>query len=295
MKVPVSFNISTFGSRFVLLLLFLLCGSITSVYSLPERQRVDIEKFIYDGSYRKALTIIEDLMPIYSDDAEIYLFKGICLYNLNKRKIESIDVLKNGLIQKPEENIKRDILFHLGKAYAINKDYANAIKTYYTLENQVPSVFESYHDRISDQIDEWSNILEKQGELIPQKPISGLPSDSRVQNGKANSTQNSKKANIINASTTASPQIPEDPSKQYTIQICTMSSPVADLFLNGSRSIRVIKSGDLYRYIYSQYNSLQAARNDLPKIRKIYPEAFIREISNNKLGQAIDLQTDQIK
>lgn len=85
----------------------------------------------------------------------------------------------------------------------------------------------------------------------------------------------------------------EEPGKKYTIQICTLTSPIDDPFFTGKYAIRLIRIGDLYRYIYSSYTTIKSARADLPKIRKIYPEAFIRELQDNgKLGKAIDMKID---
>lgn len=90
-------------------------------------------------------------------------------------------------------------------------------------------------------------------------------------------------------------QQPQKDQKQYTIQICTLSAPLTDPFFRGQYRIRQIRMGDLYRYIFSTYHSLQAARRDLPLVQKIYPGAFIREFDENKLGKAIDLKTDYLK
>lgn len=91
----------------------------------------------------------------------------------------------------------------------------------------------------------------------------------------------------------SAPEIPEAkevPGQKYTIQICTLTSPIDDPFFTGKYAIKLVRIGDLYRYIYSSYTSIKSARADLPKIRKIYPEAFIRELQDNgKLGKAIDM------
>lgn len=82
---------------------------------------------------------------------------------------------------------------------------------------------------------------------------------------------------------------------RYTIQICSMSFPLSDSFFKGQYGVKVMRMGDLYRYIYSVYDSLEAARKDLPKVRKIYPDAFIREFDENKLGKAVDLNIENLK
>lgn len=87
----------------------------------------------------------------------------------------------------------------------------------------------------------------------------------------------------------------EKPATCYTIQICSMSFPLSDSFFKGQYGVKVMRMGDLYRYIYSVYDSLEAARKDLPKVRKIYPDAFIREFDENKLGKAVDLNIENLK
>ncbi len=53
--------------------------------------------------------------------------------------------------------------------------------------------------------------------------------------------------------------------------------------------------GDLYCYIFSDYSSLTETREKLKQIRKIYPQAYIREYHQGKLGQAIDMNIDHIR
>jgi len=74
-----------------------------------------------------------------------------------------------------------------------------------------------------------------------------------------------------------------------------MSFPLSDSFFKGQYGVKLVKMGEVYRYIYNLYPSIEDARAALPKIRKIYPDAFIREFNENKLGKAIDLNIDQIK
>lgn len=88
---------------------------------------------------------------------------------------------------------------------------------------------------------------------------------------------------------------PDTSGKRYTIQICSMSFPLSDSFFKGQYGVKVMQIDDLYRYVYSVYSSVAAARRDLPKVRKIYPDAFIREFDENKLGKAIDLNIEKLK
>lgn len=79
---------------------------------------------------------------------------------------------------------------------------------------------------------------------------------------------------------------------RYTIQICTLDYPIDDPFIGGKNKIRIIRIGDVYRYIFSMYKSLEEARKDLPVVRAIYPGAYIREYYGGKLGKAYDIIFD---
>ncbi|MDE6451083.1 MAG: hypothetical protein K2L23_02110 [Odoribacter sp.] len=81
----------------------------------------------------------------------------------------------------------------------------------------------------------------------------------------------------------------------YTIQICSIGQEIHDVFFGGKNKIQILPMGDVYRYIFSMYPSLAAARKDLPIVRRIYPSAFIREFKAGKLGTAIDLNIEQIR
>lgn len=88
---------------------------------------------------------------------------------------------------------------------------------------------------------------------------------------------------------------PMQDTTYYTILICTMDHAVEDHFFKGNYKIQVIRMGDLYRYIFSQYVSPEKARQDLNRIREIYPQAYIREYNHGKLGLAIDMNIDHIR
>lgn len=74
----------------------------------------------------------------------------------------------------------------------------------------------------------------------------------------------------------------------YTIQVCTVYTPIKDSLLNSNHNIQMIRMGDLYRYIYSRYCSLPAAYKALARIQQIFPHACIREYREGKLGLVID-------
>ena len=66
-------------------------------------------------------------------------------------------------------------------------------------------------------------------------------------------------------------------NKNYTIQLFTSFDTPADPILTESNKIKIIRMGELYRYIFSQYHALDTARQALIPIRRLYPQACIRE------------------
>ena len=71
------------------------------------------------------------------------------------------------------------------------------------------------------------------------------------------------------------------PGKNYTIQLFTSFDTPADPILTESNKIKIIRMGELYRYIFSQYHALDTAR-----------QACIREYQEGKLGPIIDMNID---
>lgn len=78
------------------------------------------------------------------------------------------------------------------------------------------------------------------------------------------------------------------PGKNYTIQLFTLFDTLSDPVLSGSNKIKIIRMGELYRYIFAQYPSLDIARQALVLIRQLYPQACIREYQEGKLGPVVD-------
>lgn len=118
-----------------------------------------------------------------------------------------------------------------------------------------------------------------------------------LQNSQAQSREKVTQTTLSNKTYTSAlgTLSPVTDTVHYTIQICTMDHDVKDFFFKGNSKIRIIRMGDLYRYIFSQYRTLDKAREDLLQVRKLYPQAFIREYKHGNLGQAIDLNIDQIR
>lgn len=84
---------------------------------------------------------------------------------------------------------------------------------------------------------------------------------------------------------------PADSDKTiYTIQLCTFDNPLEDPILRNNPVIHLIRIGDLYRYIYAYFTTLDQARRQLVAVRLIFPQACIREYRKGKLGQVVDMK-----
>lgn len=281
------------SKHIIIIFLFLFCFIIPSG-ALPKKQRVVIEKLMTEGSFDKALETIGSTSSRYADDPELLLLKGICYYKIDEYKPQSTGLLEAARSMDKEGRFSADILYHLAQSYMANENYISAIKTFNLLQKQLPEKASELLKEIDNQIDFCSEQLQEHGappkNIKPvsakiRQPITGTPAPATTAQIPAAPQKTSE------ATTEAATQS----QTKYTIQICTMSFPLSDTFFKGQYGIKLIKMGDLYRYIYSQYNSITEAEKDLPKIRKIYPDAFIREYNENKLGKAYDLNLEKIK
>ncbi|WP_251622432.1 tetratricopeptide repeat protein [Odoribacter lunatus] len=245
-----------------------ILGMINICFSLPIKQKEIVEKLIVENSFEKALSVIESFQPTDTTDVDMLLLKGICYYNISSQKEQAISTLQNALSLSKNRYTDIDIIYHLAQAYEANTKYTDALNNYKQLQKLVPEKFQNFHQKIDTQI-----ILCKQHLILTPETTetSFISSDSLM-------PENYKPA-----------------AKQYTIQICSMSFPLSDTFFKGQYGVKLIRMGDIYRYIYNIYPSIEEARTALPTIRKIYPDAFIREIDEEKLGQAVDLNMDRIK
>lgn len=262
--------------RYWLLAALTVCWLTGNSFTLPVKQKQMIEKLIVEGDFEKALSAIGELRDTRPDDTDLLILKGICYYKLEAYKVYAPPTLLNALALSKDPNTDIDITYHLAQAYIANADYANAVKNYKRLRQIVPEKFSNFHQKIDSQI----TFCQSRLTASPQDTLP--PEDSLL------------------LSSHPAPPLQEDTasdtvSTQYTIQICTMSFPLADSFFKGQYGVKLIQMGDLYRYIYNIYPSIEEARAALPTIRKIYPDAFIREFNEEKLGKAIDLNTDRIK
>ena len=250
--------------------------------AVPDKPRKAIEKWISEKNYGKALEALTRLPEKWQYDTEILLLKGICYYHTDSLSSQAVGILQTAYAENQEKSLNKSILYHLAKAHSANREYIEAIKTYNKLQQSIPANAIELLDIIEEEI----NFCNKQ--VRTYKMTSGktgqqttpLPIETTEEQNRSDTTRTIG-----------------DPEKntKYTIQICSMSFPLSDAFFKGQYGIKVMRMGDLYRYVYSVYYTLAAARQDLPKVRKVYPDAFIREFDEEKLGKAIDLNMEKIK
>lgn len=248
-------------------------GYISFCQTLPQEQKISIEKLITGNRFGEALSSLEALPDTTQKTTAVLILKGICFYNIPEHRSRAVPTLEEALTQSPGGNTDIDILYHLAQAHISNTDYELAIRSYQQLKQQIPAKFKTFHQKIDHKLAFcYARLNSPEAQAVAKHSFPATTQDS---------------TNI--------PIEPSIPGKQYTIQICTMSFPLSDSFFKGQYGVKLIRMGDLYRYIYNIYDTLEEARNALPKIRKIYPDAFIREFDENKLGKAIDLQLDKLK
>ncbi len=267
-----------FMYRYLLAFIFTFGWITDTSFALPVRQKEIIEILIVEGSFEKALSAIESIRDTLPDDSDLLLLKGICCYKLEAHKTQAAPILLNALALSKTKHDDIDITYHLAQAYIACSDYENACKNYEHLQKIVPRKFSNLHQKIESQI------------ALCHSRLSSLPADTLTP-GKADFPQPA-----TNSARTF-PEYTESDTlrKHYTIQLCSMSFPLSDSFFKGQYGVKLIRMGDIYRYIYNIYPSIEEARTALPTIRKIYPDAFIREFDEEKLGQAVDLNMDRIK
>lgn len=255
-----------------------LCWTTNTSFALPVKQKESIEILIIEGAFEKALSLIENLRDTIPDDSDLLLLKGICYYNLETHKTQAAPILLNALALSKTRHADIDITYHLAQAYIACSDYENACKNYERLQKIVPKKFSKLHQKIESQI----TLCHSRLSISRTDTLTAGKTDTLC------TFADSAQISFENAES-------DTLHKQYTIQICSMSFPLSDSFFKGQYGIKLVKMGEVYRYIYNFYPSIEDARAALPNIRKIYPDAFIREFNENKLGKAIDLNIDQIK
>lgn len=272
--------------KYILLSLFVLTAFPVICHALPDKSRKEIEKYISEKNYDSALKILSRLPGELQHDTEALLLKGICYYRTDSLRTQAPGILRNAYAQNQETSLTKSLLYHLAKAYTANEEYIEAIKTYNKLQQSIPDTAVELLNKIEEEIDFCNTQLQTFG-TVPKTTISktASPSSESPVNNVPPEKQNH----------TDSTENGIGKNSRYTIQICSMSFPLSDSFFKGQYGIKVMRMGDLYRYIYSIYNTLPEARQDLPKVRKIYPDAFIREFDEEKLGKAIDLNIEKLK
>lgn len=268
--------------KYILLPLLFIIAYTDICCAIPDKPRKAIEKWISEKNYGKALETLARLPEKWQNDTEIVLLKGICYYHTDSLCSQAVGILQTAYAENQEKSLNKSILYHLAKAHTANQEYIEAIKTYNKLQQSVPANAIELLDIIEKEIDFCNKKLRTYKMTSGQtgQQTTPIPTETMGEQNQPDTTQTIRE--------------PEKNTK-YTIQICSMSFPLSDTFFKGQYGIKVMRMGDLYRYVYSVYYTLAAARQDLTKVRKIYPDAFIREFDEEKLGKAIDLNMEKIK
>lgn len=116
----------------------------------------DAEQFFLTKNYYDALPLYDSLIIKYPKVMEYQLKRGICHIHLNKSPEKSIAYIKDVYDKKPKTG---DVLYYLGKAYALNYKFDLAIETFsLALENSRTSTGKK--KEIPHLIDQCNNAKE---------------------------------------------------------------------------------------------------------------------------------------
>ncbi len=121
-----------------------------------EYNYADAESFFNGGNYHDALPLYEILMAENPKVLEYQLKIGICHYHLNQEPQKAIEYIEGVYNQKPKTP---DVLYYLGKAYALNYKFELAIETFNkALTNKKTSA--EYKKEIPNLINQCNNAKE---------------------------------------------------------------------------------------------------------------------------------------
>ena len=86
-------------------------------------------------------------------------------------------------------------------------------------------------------------------------------------------------------STPQAPAQTDNPEEYYTIQILSVSKPLAKNArdLKGLADYRYVKSGNAYKYTTGRYSARSEAQKNLPAVRKLFKGAFVVKVKDGKI------------
>lgn len=106
-------------------------------------------------------------------------------------------------------------------------------------------------------------------------------SGKSVSHNTSTPTEPIKNDTVAETSSVTSQQA-DNASPTYHIQICSIDKPLSknDRLYKTCPDVGFYKDGNLYKYYTGTYQSLNAAKNDLKDIKKLFPQAFIIKLLN---------------
>lgn len=128
-----------------------------------EYNYLDAESFYKGGNFHEALPLYEILMAENPKVSEYQLKVGICHMHINKTPEKAIEHIEGVYNKKPKTP---DVLYYLGKAYALNYKFDLAIETFNkALENSKTSSLNK--KQIPNLINQCNNAIELIKDSLP--------------------------------------------------------------------------------------------------------------------------------
>jgi len=151
--------------RLLIISLLICVSSINNVSAKRKKsQRIQfrqVEQKIDDRNFLEASKILKTLLAESPLDPEFNFNLGLCYFNINSKKEESIKFLENSIKYSTDKTkISHKTYYYLGRAYHRNYRFPEALKVYNQLLGQIPPNNIKLRDKIGRQIEFCNNAIE---------------------------------------------------------------------------------------------------------------------------------------
>ncbi|MGB0882224.1 MAG: hypothetical protein ACPGSO_04680 [Vicingaceae bacterium] len=155
-------------AKHISIFLLLFCAfslSINAQYESrgKEYNYIDAENFFKAKNYYDALPLYQMLLEEYPKDIDYKTKVGICHIHIAESREESVKYLTEVYSKKPKA---QNVLFYLGKAYAINYMFKDAIETY-NMALSSKYVSTKNKEKIPHLINQCNNAIELIKDSLP--------------------------------------------------------------------------------------------------------------------------------